>query len=723
MKKLFLLSVFLCALFAQNAQAQYITIPDANFRNVLKQKYPTCFNASNQLDTVCAGNVVADSLEIPGRQIANLEGVKYFKKLKRLNCSFNQLTSLPLLPNSLEHLECDYNQLTNLPILPSNLYQLYCNGNQLTSLPTIPSSLEVLDCESNNLTSLPALGTISVLICGYNQLTSLPEMPYLSYLKCEHNQLTQLPELSSGVQVLWCQSNQLTSLPTLPYALEDLNCRNNTNLSCLPFLPSAFPIFKMVEGTNITCLPNIPLGADSTFMFFPICNPTNSNSEICPVYPRIAGYVYNDANNNGVKDANEAPREGVKVHIPNKGVGFTNEDGFYQITVDSLKTYTAIIAQLPTYYSTANPSQTAIFTTYGETIMRNFPVVIAQGNIKDFKVSVNNFTAFARPGFPLHFRIKYENIGTIAGNATVKFAHATLYNVDSSSIAHSFSGDTLVWNFSNVPAGFTGYINVYGRLSASAVLGSTQNFYASVNQNDVTDNVIADNRSNLALEVRGSYDPNDKQGTRTLTPTQVANGEFIDYTIRFQNTGTDTAFTVVVADTLANNLQANTLEMIAASHNARTSLKGNIIYFEFLNILLPDSNVNEPMSHGFVKFRVKPKNTLVLGNTVKNKAAIYFDYNAPIITNTVTTTVAIPTGIAEKITNRLEVYPNPLEGEILMISNARGASAKLLTLTGKELRSWTNIGEQVSLQNVAAGMYLLEVSQNGQRRIAKVVVK
>jgi hypothetical protein len=129
------------------------------------------------------------------------------------------------------------------------------------------------------------------------------------------------------------------------------------------------------------------------------------------------------------------------------------------------------------------------------------------------------------------------------------------------------------------------------------------------------------------------------------------------------------------------------------------------------------------MSHGFVKFRVKPKNTLVLGNTVKNKAAIYFDYNAPIITNTVTTTVAIPTGIAEKITNRLEVYPNPLEGEILMISNARGASAKLLTLTGKELRSWTNIGEQVSLQNVAAGMYLLEVSQNGQRRIAKVVVK
>lgn len=264
---------------------------------------------------------------------------------------------------------------------------------------------------------------------------------------------------------------------------------------------------------------------------------------------------------------------------------------------------------------------------------------------------------------------------------------------------------------------------MYGRLSASAVLGSTQNFYVSVNQNDVADNVIADNRNNLALEVRGSFDPNDKQGTRTLTPTQVANGEFIDYTVRFQNTGTDTAFTVVIADTLANNLQANTLETISASHNTRTSLKGNIIYFEFLNILLPDSNVNEARSHGFVKFRVKPKNTLVLGNEIKNKAAIYFDYNAPVITNTVTTTIAIPTGITEKITNRLEIFPNPLEGEILTIPNVRGASAKLLTLTGQELRSWANIGEQISLQNIASGMYLLEVLYEGQHRTTKVMVQ
>jgi hypothetical protein len=84
---------------------------------------------------------------------------------------------------------------------------------------------------------------------------------------------------------------------------------------------------------------------------------------------------------------------------------------------------------------------------------------------------------------------------------------------------------------------------------------------------------------------------------------------------------------------------------------------------------------------------------------------------------------AVIASVKNKETQLLKIFPNPLEGEILTIPNMRGASAKLLTLTGQELRSWTNIGEQISLQNVAAGMYLLEVSQNGQRRTAKVVVQ
>jgi uncharacterized repeat protein (TIGR01451 family) len=777
-----LLALF-CVVLVQSASAQFVTIPDVNFRNALKIKYPTCFNASNQLDTVCAGNATNTLLNVSFKQIANLEGVRYFKKLTRLHCDSNQLTSLPTLPNGLTRLYCAFNQLTSLPTLPSGLTGLNCHKNQLTSLSTLPSGLTGLNCWNNQLTSLPTLPSgllgiwchnnqltslptlpsgLTSLNCGGNQLTSLPTLPSeLILFWCHNNQLTSLPTLPSGLIELWSFTNQLTSLPTLPSGLTDLLCHNNQltdlpalpsglielwcsdnqltdlpalssgltslhcdanpQLSCLPFLPQNMNSL-IIDGTNITCLPNKPIGLDSAFMFFPICNVTN-NVNACNVYPRLQGYVFHDANNNGVKDAGETPRVGVKVHIPNKGfAGYTNENGFYEITVDSLKTYTASIAQVPVYYTSASPSQSVTFTVYGETIERNFPLQTTQ-TVKDFRVYLTNLNAFARPGFGLILHLGYQNKGTVPANAVIKFAKADLYNVSATSLAHTLIGDTLVWTIPNVQAGQFGYIQIQGTLSASAPLGSIQNFYASVNQNDVEDNVIADNRSNLALEVRGSYDPNDKQGTRTLTPTQVANGEFIDYTIRFQNTGTDTAFTVVIADTLANNLQANTLEIITASHSVNTELKGNIIYFKFNNILLPDSNINEPRSHGFVSFRIKPKTNLVLGNTIQNKAAIYFDFNAPIITNTVVTTVAIPTGIAEKITNRLEVFPNPLEGEMLTIPNMRGASAKLLALTGQELRSWTNISEQISLQNVAAGMYLLEVSQNGQRRTAKVVVK
>jgi uncharacterized repeat protein (TIGR01451 family) len=111
-------------------------------------------------------------------------------------------------------------------------------------------------------------------------------------------------------------------------------------------------------------------------------------------------------------------------------------------------------------------------------------------------------------------------------------------------------------------------------------------------------------------------------------------GKNIDYTIRFQNTGTDTAFNIVITDTLNEDLQANTLQMVTSSHNCKTTVKNNIIFFEFLNILLPDSNVNEPKSHGFISFKIKPKVTVAVNTTIPNKAAIYFDYNAPVITNT-----------------------------------------------------------------------------------------
>ena len=123
----------------------------------------------------------------------------------------------------------------------------------------------------------------------------------------------------------------------------------------------------------------------------------------------------------------------------------------------------------------------------------------------------------------------------------------------------------------------------------------------------------------------------------------------IDYTIRFQNTGNDTAIHIVIADTLSSKLQANSLQIIATSHDCKTSIKDGVVFFEMRNIMLPDSNVNKLKSNGFIRFTMLPQSSVVAGDNIPNSAAIYFDYNKPVITNTAHT--LIKNVLPVKITN------------------------------------------------------------------------
>ncbi len=122
-------------------QAQYVTIPDVNFRNELIAMYPSCFNGAQQMDTTCNWIVNTNYLNVNSKSIADLDGIQYFDGLLYLYSKGNQIASLLILPNSLNELYCSSNQLTSLPLLPSSLNVLYCDSNQLSSLPPLPNSL------------------------------------------------------------------------------------------------------------------------------------------------------------------------------------------------------------------------------------------------------------------------------------------------------------------------------------------------------------------------------------------------------------------------------------------------------------------------------------------------------------------------------------------------------------------------------------------------------
>ncbi|WP_338766396.1 T9SS type A sorting domain-containing protein [Bernardetia sp. ABR2-2B] len=148
-------------------------------------------------------------------------------------------------------------------------------------------------------------------------------------------------------------------------------------------------------------------------------------------------------------------------------------------------------------------------------------------------------------------------------------------------------------------------------------------------------------------EILDSYDPNDKQ----VVPFGLTNQNLIekttelDYTIRFQNTGTIEAVNIVVLDTLSDFLDIETIRLGMVSHDYKFFIDGDentrVLRFQFDNINLPDSNSNEPESHGFIKFKIKQKANNAIGTVIKNRAAIYFDFNSPIITNTISNKVAI----------------------------------------------------------------------------------
>ncbi len=150
------------------------------------------------------------------------------------------------------------------------------------------------------------------------------------------------------------------------------------------------------------------------------------------------------------------------------------------------------------------------------------------------------------------------------------------------------------------------------------------------------------NMESTCNAVIGSFDPNNKlvRPTGVLQEHYVSPIDELEYTINFQNTGNDTAFTVIVYDTLSPYLDISTLQIMSSSHVNIASIRaGNILQWRFENILLADSNIDEPNSHGFVKFKIEPLVSVPDFAIVYNSAAIVFDYNDPIQTNDVFVTL------------------------------------------------------------------------------------
>jgi len=476
----------------------------------------------------------------------------------------------------------------------------------------------------------------------------LPALPdSLLSLSCVNDSLGSLPPLPPDLIYLYCSNNHLTDLPPFPGSIRWLDCSGN-NIYCLPLLPakvnsprppeSGNNHFIVVDADKITFVPNntghvvLAYVNNNPTAIRSFCNPTN-NANHCQVFPVISGRVFYDNNGNGLRDTNENYKPNVKFALPNGRIAYSDRNGYFEIGADSIGIY-SISATAPNYYNIIPSSATYNFTNYDTLVFKEY--ALQANTIQDsLTIKVTSINNAARPGFSFPYMINYENTGTTTLSPTIVFDYdQSRLDYNTSSVAGVMDNtNTLAFIPGSMSPGESGSFIGYFTLKTTVPLGDTLNAKAVINAGTFTA------FDSVRTTVIGAYDPNDKQATPQLSPSQVANAEYIDYTIRFQNTGTDTAFTVVISDTLSADLQVNSLQMIASSHNCKATVKDNVIFFEFLNILLPDSNINEPLSHGFVSFKIKPQTTVAVNTTIPNKAAIYFDYNAPVITNTAGTLI------------------------------------------------------------------------------------
>lgn len=447
----------------------------------------------------------------------------------------------------------------------------------------------------------------------------------------------------------------------------------------------------------------------------------------------VSGIVFYDLNGNGIKDAGEngVPNIIVKAS-PNRFAALTDANGYYECMADSGNHVFNTNAIL---YHTSSPVAGYNINLpgyYSNLSGNNFAMSIIP-NIIDAEV---DFTATgpSRPGFNTTYALSIKNKGTttISGTAGIKLPSRASYQA-SDSIPLFNAGDSLSFSYTNLRIGETRRINIVCRTSTNATNNDTLKFYSLVLP-VLTDTIKANNYDTLFQRVTGSFDPNDKLSFPPKDILIAAKNNPVEYTIRFQNTGNDTAFNIIVKDTISNKLDLNSFEFISSSHPVTVKIESEkYLYFYLDNIQLVDSVHNEPKSHGFIKFRIRPVSSVIIGDSIINTASIYFDYNLPVKTNSTLNLFAtlVVTGITELINgNNIKLYPNPANNEIYYRFKdplPGTIQIKIHSINGNLIKTYKiNTSQQngsIKLNNLIPGVYIIQMESRNKVYKGKFVVQ
>lgn len=333
----------------------------------------------------------------------------------------------------------------------------------------------------------------------------------------------------------------------------------------------------------------------------------------------------------------------------------------------------------------------------------------------------------ARPGFQFQCGVTVRNLTpTASGNTTLTLVFdPVLSYLSASPTPSNVAGNTITWDQTQLTAWQQRSYTINFTVPPDPLLIGTELITSAVVSSVAVDGDLSNNSASNNRIITGSYDPNDKRAQTSLgSPSTwlIDEDEWIDYTIRFQNTGTDTAFNILITDTLPGTLDPATIRMGAGSHPFTWELRDQgTLKFYFQNILLPDSNYNEPMSHGFVGFHIRPRLPLLPGDEIVNIANIHFDFNPPVITGPSVLVAEFSTPVRTQGQERhLRVFPVPAVDELRIMSDEPIQQVQVLGVDGRAMAVSPFRGGRVDISRLAPGSYFLRATfQDDEQRTVR----
>ncbi len=443
---------------------------------------------------------------------------------------------------------------------------------------------------------------------------------------------------------------------------------------------------------------------------------------------RLLVTVLDEQNKNCQVEPDEPVLKGMKILVNNKYMQELDYTGKAIFLLHSDINEVKVIYNSD-LYENCEVSYPVNFSDTEQEIFLNIPLKVS---VYCANPIVGISTPFLRRCFDNTYSGTVCNEGNIESfNTEIVVTLDTLFDFISASLPIiSLVENTLILDAGNIPVAdcvrfhFTININCRSELGMEHCISAT----TTTDAPDCTQATIR-NEYVECQENIGAYDPNDKNifvnGNRNQS--YIEPGDKIEYLIRFQNTGTDTAFTVRIEDPISSKFDISSIRPIASSHDYQWTVSNSLLVVLFEDIQLVDSFKNEPASHGFIKFEIKLDSLTSRGDEVKNLAGIYFDFNEPIITEEVVTVIGQPLNINEHSFESITAFPNPANGLVYISGNAltdKPQDFMIYNIHGKLILSQkiSYHDNLIDISKCAPGTYLL-MMKTGEKVFRGKVVK